>query len=135
MKLEDVKDFVASLGIVKEEQVYIGKLDARKEEVIGCYHLDRGDPPHIPLGGMDNASYDVMPVSFLLHWNRDFRQTEAAAKQLYDKLMRTEAEEINGHNILFIQMLVKEPQYIGTDEAGIYEAVIEAKIYTERRKG
>lgn len=134
MTLADVRDFISSLEIAEDEHVYMGKLDAKKEKSIGCYHLRRSKTPHIPLGGAKNISYDVKPISILIHWSQSPRQTEEAAQKLYDALIDTRKAKVNGCSIQFCRLLVPEPQDVGTDDKGIYEAVIEVELYTERKR-
>ena len=40
---------------------------------------------------------------------------------------------VNGKKVLFAMMRTAEPIDVGTDDAGIYEMVIEAEFYYERR--
>lgn len=136
MTLFEACDYIVSLEIVDSDHVYAGKLDDKKEQSIGCYNLKNNSKPHIPIGGMENASYDVKSVSILIHWNRNQNQTEQVAQKLYDALMTTENTVVKNKEreckILFCKMLVPHPQDVGTDEKGIYESVIEVEIYTER---
>lgn len=37
MMLSDIRDYIAGLDMA--EQCYMGKLDAKKDNSIGCYHL------------------------------------------------------------------------------------------------
>lgn len=133
MTLMDVMNLIVSLGIVDKSHVYAGKLDNKKEKCIGCYHLRRSGYAHIPIGGKDNITYDVKAISFLVHWNRNQLQTEETAQRLYDALVSVDHMQINECVILFCRLLVPEPQDVGTDDNGIYEAVIEVEFYTERK--
>lgn len=134
MMLTDVRDYVAGLGIANPEQCYMCKLDAKQERNIGVYHLRSSGSSHIPFGGRSNATYDVLSVSILVHWNRYAAETEQVARQIYKILRDLEDVTVNKHKIKFCHMLVPEPQDVGTDENGIYEMVIEAEFYTEKEE-
>lgn len=134
MTLEDVRDFIAGLGIAGDEHCYMGKLDGKKTESIGSYKLKRSGKPTIPLGGMENASYGTYPVSFLIHWNQSPRDTEEASEKLFRCLMQVRDVKIGEEVIKFCSMLVPEPQDIGTDDNGIYEMVVEAEFIYERKE-
>lgn len=125
--LEDIRDFIDSLHIA--EHVYMGKMPDKKVKSIGVYHLKRSAPYQQTLGGKDTQSYGVKQVSFLVHWTNSPRETEKAAFALFDKLEQTK----NAGKIKFIFPLVNEPVDIGADNSGIYEMVIEAGIYYERK--
>lgn len=68
-------------------------------------------------------------LSFLVHWNKSLTETEDAAAQLYEKLQETDRQEINGKEILFLQMSQEEPISVGRDENGINEYVVECLLY------
>ncbi len=130
--LEDVREFIAGLGLAAEDRVYCGRLENKKEQSIGVYRLERTGSPNIPVGGMQNSSYGVKPVSLLIHWNESIRDTEDVAEQLFYTLLETRNAEVNGNRIKFIRLLTPEPVDVGTD-IDIYEMVIEMEIYFERQ--
>ena len=79
-------------------------------------------------------SYGTKYVTFLVHWNKSQKDTEKAAMALFDALSRTRERPVNGQQIKFIQPLVSDPVDVGTDDANIYEMVIEAAVIYERRR-
>ena len=127
--LANIRDFIKSFGFA--ENYYIGKLDNKKDKSIGVYSLKRSEPPVTALGG--ESTYDIIGVSLLIHWTNNADETEITARQLYEKLRTVKDVEINNTQIGMIQLLVPEPVDVGTDEKGIYERVIEMKIYYERK--
>lgn len=130
--LADIRDYIAGLGIVKNEHCYMGKLDTKHEESIGCYHLRRSGTPHAALGGESNRTFDVLPVSFLIHWNRNAAQTDQKANELYGIIQDLKNVTVNNKQIKFCIMQVPYPQDVGTDETGIFEMVIEAEFYCSK---
>lgn len=132
--LEDIQALVKSFGLVEDGHCYIGKLNAKKEESIGVYNLKRASPYGTAIGGRENRSYGVKQVSLLVHWDRSPRDTERAASELFERLEGVRDVTVNGKRILFTTMLTGEPVDVGTDEAGIYEMVIETAFYHERRR-
>lgn len=133
--LKDIRDYIASLEIAEDENCYCGIMPDKKDKSIGTYPLKTGRAPIVPIGGMENKTYETKSVSFLVHWNRSPTETEEAAIKLYEKLQATEQIEINGHFIKFIQMGQEEPVPVGTDDNGIFEYVIECLIYYDRKEG
>ena len=128
--LEDVRDYIASLGVVADDHVYMGKMDDKSDKSIGVYQLKQARAPTVSLGG--TGTYKVKPVSLLVHWNKSARETEKAAFQLYEILSNTQDVSINGKKIIYIQMLQEEPVDVDMDEKRIYERVIEIIIFYER---
>jgi len=126
--IEDIRDYIVTLGMTDAERCYCGTLATKKEMAIGTYNLKRTSS-HKTIG---ESSYKTKAISFLVHWNQSSIETEKVAIQLHEKLEKTKQTEINGHNILFIQMEQDEPISIGTDENGIFEYVIECLFYFEK---
>lgn len=128
--LEDVRDYIATLGIALDDHVYMGKMDNKKDKSIGVYQLRQSRAPTVSLG--DSGTYKVKPISLLVHWTKSARETEKAAWQLYKLLKDVQHVTINGTNIIYIQMLQEEPVDVDMDESRVYERVIEINIFYER---
>ena len=132
MRLADVRDFVASLGIAEDENVYMHKMPEKPEQCIGVYPLKRAGRK-IPIGGWENARYGILNVSMLIHWNKSYRQTEDVADSLCRMLQEVRAAPVNNQTIKFIILSEESPVDVGTDNEGICEMVIEAFFYYDRR--
>lgn len=132
MRLRDIRDYIAVLGITRDENCYCRKMTDKKEKSIGVYPLKNRQNGSIPLGGMENSSYGVKSVSFLVHWNRSPTESEEAAGALQEALISCRDKTVNGQIIKFIFVAYDEPIPVDTDENGIYEYVIECLIYYER---
>ena len=130
--LSDIRDSISSLGIAKDENCYCGILPNKPDKAIGVYNLKRSGSPDIPLGGMENRSYDEKAVSILIHWNRSQRESDTAAMELFNKLLNKELSTINQHSVNHIKLLSPEPISVGTDEKGIVEYVIECIIFISK---
>lgn len=122
--LADIREYIAGLGIAANDRVYIGKLDSKQEKSIGVYSRKLEGPARTALGGLKNLSYGIKPVSLLVHWNKSKTESEAAAHKLFDLLQEIKNVTIGGTHIQFIQLMVPEPQDVGTDDNGVYEYVI-----------
>jgi len=131
ISLETVRDLISSLDVAEDDHVYMSKLDTKKEQSIGCYHLNRGTAYHPSIGG--SGTYETSDFSFLVHWNESPRETEAAAQLLFDKIAAVKDVTVNDTRILFILPIQNGPIDVDKDEYGICEYVIEATIYFEER--
>lgn len=132
MRLSDIRDYIDSLGIAAH--VFMGKLDAKKERSIGVYNSKHSHDYKTAIGGPALQSYGMKYVSFLIHWNKSPRDTEDAAILLFEVLERANEVTINNATIKFIQLLTNEPVDVGTDDAGIYEMVIEAAVIYQKEE-
>lgn len=142
LRLEDIRQYIAGLGIA--EHTYIGKLDNKKQKSIGVYQRPGTGTPHIALGGYDCTTYDIRPISLLIHWTREPMETEEVAYQLFEHLKQESSLTIGNTFIHCILLQVPEPQSVGTDDSGVYEYVIwldfiysnmERKVKYGRRQG
>ena len=132
--LDDIRDYVAGLGIAEDSHCYCGKMPEKKEKSIGSYPLKSRPPNQIPIGGMKNTSYTTKAISFLVHWNKIPSESEQAANALQQALQECDNVTINGQTIKFIDIMYAEPVSVDTDENGIYEYVIECLFYLERKE-
>ena len=115
LKSTDIREWIASLGISEDDNVYIGKLDNKQQKSVGVYNRSSAGPPNIALGGLYCTSYEVRPVSLLVHWNRSKPESESAAYELFEKLKNVSRLDIGDTHIHYIRLMVPEPQYVGTD--------------------
>ncbi len=130
--LEDIKDWIKT--IFNAEHYYMGKLDNKQDKSIGVYQRKTNNPPRMCIGGKTNTSYEVKPISILLHWSNDASETEKAAYKLFNSIKQCGNVIINNVQIPYIQLLNSEPIDVATDDKGIYERVIELDIYYKKGK-
>ncbi len=132
LTLKEIRDYIASLGIVSKDYAYIGKLDNKKQKSIGVYSRSGSGPPGIALGGPDCSTYDTKRVSLLIHWTKSKDEAERAACALFEKLRNVSSLNIGDTHIDYLRLMVPEPQDVGTDDDGVYEYVIWLDFLYER---
>ena len=132
MKIENILDWLESLNLA--DHVYANRLENKKEKSLGIYNRTiAGQRPVMAIGGVENSSYDILPLSLLVHWTRSFPETETAAQAVWDALNGAKHIDIpGGQHIQFIQMNVPRPVYVSTDANGIHEFVINFNLYYRR---
>lgn len=133
LTLDDIRGYIAGLGITEDRNVCIGKLNNKKDCSIGVYHRPGSGSPVIALGGYDYSSYDIRRISLLLHWNKNAQASEQAAYELYEKLKNVSSLSIGDTPINCIILQVPEPVDAGTDEKGVYEYVIWLDFVFQRK--
>ena len=134
LSLKDIRQYISSLEIAADDNVYIGKLDNKKLKSIGVYSRPVSGKPNIALGGMECTTYDTKPVSFLVHWNKSKDETERAAYNLFEKLRSVSSLTIGDIHINYLRLMVPEPQDVGSDDTGVYEYVIWLDFIYERKR-
>lgn len=131
MMLSDVRDYIDSLGIA--DYVYMGKMPGKKEKSIGVYNSKYQHSYRTAIGGTALESYGTKYVTFLVHWNKSPGETEKASTALFEAVTKAREVTVNNVKIKFIQPLY-DLQYVGTDDAGVFEMVVEVAVIYERRK-
>lgn len=134
LALKDIRQYISSLGIAVDDNVYIGKMDNKKQKSIGVYSRPSSGPANIALGGLKCTTYDTKPVSLLVHWTKSKDETERVAFELFEKLRSVTSLTIGDTHINFLSLMVPEPQDVGTDDAGVYEYVIWLDFIYERNR-
>lgn len=128
MELHEVRDYLKKANIANN--YYVGKLDSKKDKSIGVYQLKKRNDYARAVGDECNDRIKQKGISILIHWNKNATETERAAQELFDFLNNTQPKTMIGKNeVSYIQMLNYEPIDVSTDEAGVYERVIEIIIY------
>ena len=131
LTLGDIRNYLAGLGIA--DQVYIGKLNNKKDHSIGVYHRKGSGSPVTALGGIENSSYDIRRISLLIHWDKDVNASERTAYELYNKLQNVSSLNIGDTHVNFLILQTPEPEDVGTDDNGVYEYVIWLEFVYQRK--
>lgn len=138
MAVKEVNDLTVKqlfkTGYIIADHIYIGKLDNKKEKSIGVYQLQTSNPPNIAIGGLGNTKIFEKPVSILIHWNKNAKETELKALELYYKLLNSRNFTINDNKVNYIQLLEPEPVDVGSDDSNVYERVIRAIFYYKKEE-
>lgn len=129
MMLLDVKDYIASLRLA--DHVYTGKMPGKQDKSIGVYNSKHQHEYKTAIGGPALETYGTKYVTFLVHWNESPRETEKVATALFEAVRSAREVTVNDKKIKFIQPLY-ELQDVGTDDAGVFEMVIEAAVIYEK---
>ena len=133
LKLTEIRQWIASLGIAEDQHVYIGKLDNKQQKSIGVYGRSGSGSPDIALGGLERTTYDTKRLSLLVHWTTRKAESEVAAYELFEKLRNVSSLDIGDTHIKYLRLMVPEPQDVGTDDGGVYEYVIWLDLIYERK--
>ncbi|MCB7320779.1 minor capsid protein [Lacrimispora sp. 210928-DFI.3.58] len=133
LTLKDIRQYISGLEIAADCNVYIGKLDNKKQKSIGVYNRKTDGPVQIALGGLGRTSYGTRPISLLVHWNKSVSETEEAAYELYEKLLNESSLMIGDTEVRFLILQVPQPVDVGTDDDGVYEYVIWLDFIYQRK--
>lgn len=108
---------------------YIGKIENVKENVLGVYSV--GNYNRVEAIGRD-SSYDIAELQILVHWNRNAKETERIARNLYNSLRYINSATMGGIYVEFLDLEYGEPVFLGTDENNVYEYHILLRVYYRR---
>lgn len=133
LKLTEIRQWIASLGIAEDQHVYMGKLDNKQQKSIGVYGRSGSGSPDIALGGLECTTYDTKRLSLLVHWTTRKAESEVAAYEVFEKLRNVSSLDIGDTHINYLRLMVPEPQDVGTDDGGVYEYVIWLDLIYERK--
>lgn len=109
---------------------FAGGLRTTVEKAIVIYN-GRAFINPMAIGGLQNSSYKGKGIRILIHWNKNVRETEIKAQEVYNLLHGMTNETIQGNRIVKIDMRDPEPIYLGVDDSGVFEYVIDLEIIYE----
>ena len=125
--LANFRDYLKSLDVA--DNYYLGKMVNETEKSLGVYSQPGFRRPEaIGLRG----SYDIAGFTLLLHWNKNAKESEAAARDLYEKIRYITDLDMGTLHVDYLDLLEAEPSFIGTDGNGVYEFSIPGRIYYRR---
>lgn len=110
---------------------FAGGLRTTVEKAIVIYNGQAFINP-MAIGGPQNSSYKGKGIRILIHWNKNVRETEIKAQEVYNTLHGLTNVEIARKRVIQFNMRDPEPVYLGVDDSGIYEYVIDLEIIHER---
>lgn len=142
--IAEFRDYLKTLNVATN--YYIGKIENSKEYSLGVY-ADTGRR-RIEAVGKD-SSYGAFGVRLLLHWNKNAKETETQARTLFETIRyitdtdMTHTEVVDTEDssddvitttvhVQYIDWDYDEPIFIGSDDNGVYEYVIQGTIYYKK---
>ena len=128
LRLADIRDWLSTL---LDATWTIGRYEAEKTLRACVYQRPDYSTATVAIGGREATRTAVKRVSVLLHWNRNHRETEEAALELYEALRFNPRPVINGVRIDYTDLQMPEPADVGSDANGIFERVIWIDFYYE----
>ncbi|MBS4534977.1 hypothetical protein GOQ29_05015 [Clostridium sp. D2Q-14] len=129
MTITDFKDWLK--GIIDCPNWSAGGLRDDKEKSIVIYNGNSFINP-MAIGGVQNSSYKGKGIRILVHWNKNVKDSELKAQEVYNALHGLTNVEIAGQRVIQFNIRDPNPIYLGIDDSGIYEYVIDLEIIHER---
>ena len=112
------------------DSISIGKIDNNQEKAICFYNSQRGQPYVGTIGGKNNRSTNIKPITILLRYTKNQDSAEQMAQKIYEFF--EERTFFIYSKRIFTIMTYSEPISLGTDEKNVYEYSIELDFYEER---
>ena len=129
MTIVDFKDWLKT--IIDCPNWFAGGLRTADEKAIVVYNGNAFINP-MAIGGIQNSSYKGKGIRILVHWTKNVTESELKAQEVYKALHGLTNVEVAGKKIVQVNMRDPEPVYLGVDNSGIFEYVIDLEIIHER---
>lgn len=129
MTIADFKDWLKTK--IDCPTWYTGGLRSTEEKAIVVYNGQAFINP-MAIGGIQNSSYKGKGIRILVHWTKNVTESELKAQEVYKALHGLTNVEVAGKKIVQVNMRDPEPVYLGVDNSGIFEYVIDLEIIHER---
>ena len=107
-------------------------INRNRERAIGVF-LREGRAAKVgTVGGIENASYEVVRVTLLVRWGRDGGVAEKKSVEIYCAVAERRLEHDSRKG--FMVAVNDAPVWLGLDERGIFETVIDFDLYAEKEE-
>ena len=127
--ISDFKDWLKSK--IDCPTWFTGGLRSADEKAIVIYNGKAYTNP-MAIGGIKNSSYKGKGIRILIHWNKNIKESELKAQEIYNSINGLANVKIADKRVIQFKMRDPEPIYLGVDNSGIYEYVIDLEIIIER---
>lgn len=127
--IEQALGWLKSLNVSAVSSYWAGTLANKKEHAIGIYPLRDNRPRDIAIGGDVTTKTHARGFSVMVHWDKSTRTGETKAIELYNAIAASGRVDIGPHKVDYIDLLQDEPVWVGADESGTQEYVVEFVIY------
>ena len=108
---------------------YCGKLDNKKLNSLGVYsNLSSDIAPFMAIGGIESTTTAEIAICLLIHFNKNYRETEEESLKLFNALYELQPFTINEHEINQVELLVNYPKDVSCDDSGVFERVINFRL-------
>lgn len=129
ISLKQIKDYFKS-EFNWSDSISIGKIDNNQEKAI-CFYNSKRQLAYSPvIGGKNNKSTYIKPITVLLRYTKNQDSAENKIESIYEFF--EERTFFIGEKRIFVIMNTDGPINLGTDDKGIYEYSIEMDLYIER---
>ncbi len=129
MTLSELRDYF-KVNFPWADIISVGKIDQNKERAVCFYRSKLSRPKINTIGGKENRTYSVLPISILLRYGKNYEAAAQKALEIYD-FFDEKSFEINGERVFAIS-LYAGPIDVGSDDYGVYENTLEFDIYIQR---
>ena len=136
MLISEVKDLIKSLNIIDGMNYYCGILDNKKQKSLGFYKEDSGNN-QLDFQG-HKLHIKMKQIQILVHWNKNYDETEKAAKTIYDALQNLSdtiitnvGYEFKDYKIYGLELIDDEPIDYKKDpitETGVFQQGIRFRL-------
>ncbi|WP_312907217.1 phage tail terminator protein [Tissierella praeacuta] len=129
MTISDFKDWLKTK--VDCPNWFTGGLRSIDQKSIVVYNGKAFINP-MAIGGIQNSSYKGKGIRILVHWNKNIKESELKAQEIYNFINGLANIKIANKRVIQFRMRDTEPIYLGVDDSGIFEYVIDLEIIHER---
>ena len=128
MTIDDVMQWLKSLGVPAGAVFTMARLNTDEEHRIGVYQRPQSNGMQVAIGNATKTRTKY--VQLLIRWTLNARETELAAQALYDAIRAADHPTIGTSTVSYIDLVTPEPVDVGADENnGIFERAVWLDIY------
>lgn len=130
MTLSDLRDYFKT-NFPWKDSISVGKIDKNKDQAV-CFYYSKVSRPKInTVGGKDNRSYTLTPISILLRFGKNYEAAAEKAREIYD-FFDEKTYDLKNERV-FVISPYNRPIDLGTDDQGIYENSLEFDLYITKK--
>lgn len=128
-----VRDLLKLNNNLEINRYFCGKIDNKYEKSICVYDLKDASKRNIAISG-EEMTTGIKKFSILIRWNKNYLETSEASENIYNYLTTLNHLSYNNIDINYVELLDDTPIDLHCGDDGIYERLIDLKIYYKEIK-
>jgi hypothetical protein len=128
-----VRDLLKLNNNLEINRYFCGKIDNKYEKSICVYDLKDASRRNIAISGEEMTTGNKK-FSILIRWNKNYLETSEASENIYNYLTTLNHLSYNNIDINYVELLDDAPIDLHCGDDGIYERLIDLKIYYKEIK-
>ena len=130
MEIDGILAYLRQILPYDDAEITAHTINRNSARAIGVFHREGRAARVGTIGGPQNASYEMLRVTLWVRWGRDGCAADKKSAEIYHAV--AERDFSHEGRVGFMRALNAGPVWLGMDDRGIFEFVVDFDLYVEK---